>query len=328
VTGRRAPFLFTLDVHSRSDLAAEVTACLDKLANVGIRGTFFVPATLVGETGVTKILKRLVREGHQVGCHGLLHREPENFASDPLEVQIRNVKQAKDMIEAVIDQAVTVFRAPSFVLSAQTMVALDTCGYKADLSVNSQRLSLISSQVGNVQWLTAPRRPYHPSHSNPYVPGDLDLWEIPVTAFGLPFISTMHQALGLRFTRMFARLMIRGARLLNHPIVYMAHPEEFYPSTYVRPRTYHFGRNVSAEALGWRLLVPKRNAGFRIRWLLYECNEDKIYRDTLQMMEFLADRHDVEFMTVDEYRSKLEGSLNGAPLRKVAKRDGVQVTTN
>ena len=174
---RRAPFLFTLDLHERSNLAAEVTACLGKLASVGIRGTFFVPATLITESGVTNTLKRLVREGHQVGCHGLLHREPENFAHDPLEVQIRNVKQAKDMIEAAIGEEITAFRAPSFVLSATTMVALDTCGYKVDLSVNSQRLSLISSQVGNFRWLTAPRRPYHPSRNNPYIRGDLRLWE-------------------------------------------------------------------------------------------------------------------------------------------------------
>ena len=148
-----------------------------------------------------------------------------------------------------------------------------------------------------------------------------------MTACGLPFISTMHQALGLRFTRMFARVMIREARLLKHPIVYMAHPEEFYPSVHVRPRTYHFGNNVEAGALGWRLLVPKRNSGFRIRWLLYECNEQKIYRDTLQITEFLAERHDVDFMTVDEYRSKLKGSLNGPPLCTTPRCDGFQMTT-
>jgi len=309
VSVRRALFLFTLDIHGRSNLVAELAACLDELAHIGIRGTFFLPATLLNESGITAIFKRLVDEGHQLACHGLLHREPENFASDPLEVQIRNLKQAKAMIEAAIDVEVTAFRAPSFILSAETIVALEACGYKADVSVNSQRLSLISSQVGNFRWLTAPRWPYHPSRSNPYARGDLKLWEIPVTAFVLPFISTMHQALGLRFTRLFAGAMIQEAKALNHPIVYMAHPEEFYPSDYVRPRTYHFGRSAETEGLGWRLFVPKGNAGFRIRWLLYERDEHKIHRDTMEVVRFLAKRRDVEFVTVDEYLTRLEGGM-------------------
>jgi hypothetical protein len=305
VSVRRTPFLFTLDVHGRSNLAAEVAVCLKELARIGIRGTFFLPAILLNESGVAEIFKRAVDEGHEVACHGLLHRAPENFATDPIEVQIRNLQQAKAMIEAAIGVEVTAFRAPSFVLSAATMVALEACGYKADLSVNSQRLSLISSQVGNFRWLTAPRRPYHPSRSNPYTRGDLKVWEIPVSAFVLPFMSTMYQALGLQFTRLFAGAMIYEASALNHPIVYMAHPEEFYPSEYVRPKTYHFGSSGQTDGLGWRLFVPKRNAGFRIRWLLYERDELKIYRDTLEVARFLAERHDVEFVTVTEYLSRL-----------------------
>src|SRR5207245_5948962 len=82
----RVPFLLTLDLHTRLELPRELDACLDHLAQADIRATFFTPAVLARNALVKEGLRRCVRDGHQLACHGLLHRAPEDFVHDPLEV--------------------------------------------------------------------------------------------------------------------------------------------------------------------------------------------------------------------------------------------------
>ena len=201
-----------------------------------------------------------------------------------------NLRRAKTMLEDVVAREITAFRAPSFLISANTLLALEHCGFRVDVSVNSRRLPFLSSQVGNFHWLLAPGRPYHPNATNPYRRGDLRIWELPVSGFALPFISTLYQSLGLGFTRAFATLLLAEARLRYKPVVYMGHPEEFYPSRHVRPATYHLGAGAAATLMDWRLFVPVKNAGFRFRWLLYERDEFKIYDRSVKMLRFLASR--------------------------------------
>ena len=308
---RQVPFLFTVDIHNRVGLQDELAACLDQLGRVGIRATFFIPGHLAGMAKFGDALRRLIREGHQLGSHGFLHAPPENFRDDPLDVQIAYLQQAKDAIEAVTGVAVTAFRAPSFIVSATTLRALEHCGYRADLSVNSRRVSLISSQIGNVRWLTAPSRPYHPRHDNPYARGRLDLLEIPHSALGLPFTSTLYQALGLTFARGFATMIIADARFgRDRPVVFMAHPEEFYPSRHLRPAMYHIGRRApSLGRMRWRLFLPQRNGGIRARWLLYDRDEHRIFRNTIKMTKFLVEQRRLLPMTVDQYLAQHDAGV-------------------
>lgn len=305
------PFLLTIDIHGRSDLQDELTACLDELARVGMVATFFIPGYLAGQAALGGTLRRLIRERHHLGSHGLLHSPPENFRDDPLDVQISYLQEAKDRIENATGVSVTAFRAPAFIISATTLRALEHCGYRADLSVNSGRVSLISSQIGNVRWLTAPRRPYHPRHDNPYARGRLDLWEIPQTALVLPFTSTLYQVLGLTFARAFATLIIKQAGFArDRPVVFMAHPEEFYPSRHIRSAMYHFGNTVtSLGPMRWRLFLPERNSGFRVRWLLYERNEHKIFVNTIKMTRFFVEQRALVPMTVDQYLARLDSGM-------------------
>jgi hypothetical protein len=309
-SGRRVPFLFTIDVHRRRNLQEEIRASLDELARANIVATFFLPAELIEECHLGVIIRRIGAAGHQVACHGLLHRAPENFREDPMERQIECLRHAKDLIEQASGREVTAFRAPGFIVSANTMLALEACGYRADLSVNSQRFALLSSQIDNVQWLTATRGPYHPSRGNPYRPGNLDLWEIPLTALGLPFTSTLYQTLGLRFTRAFARAMIAEARFCRErPVVYMAHPEEFHPSEHRRPRTYYLGHDPDPFGFFfWKLVIPLKNEGFRLRYFFYETDEGRIFANTLQFIRFLGEQRGLEFLRVDDYLVRLEAA--------------------
>lgn len=308
--GGLVPFLLTIDSHGRTDLQDELGACLDELARVGMVATFFIPGYLAGRPALRSTLRRLLREGHDIGSHGLLHSSPEDFGMDPIDVQVSYLQEAKDRIEDAAGVSVTAFRAPGFIISATTLRALEQCGYRADLSVNAGRLSLISSQVGNVRWLTAPRCPYHPRHDNPYARGRMALWEIPQTSLVFPFTSTLYHVLGLTFARAFAAVLIKEAALArDRPVVFMAHPEEFYPSRRIRPAMYCFGK--TAASLGfmrWRLFVPHRNSGFRFRWLLYETSEYKMFLNTMGLIKFLSEQRALTPMTVNQYLARLDAA--------------------
>ncbi len=290
------PFLMTLDVHSRKrkfkDLRQRIADSVRVLTNAQIPTTFFVPADLIEECGAD-LLRHIVAEGHQVACHGLLHRPPENFATDPLETQISTLRQAKLLLEEATGTEITTFRAPAFIMSATTLCALEEVGYTADASVNSQRWGVLSSQVSNIGWLTAPRTPYHPSYTDPYRRGTMRLWEVPMTAFVLPYTSLVYQALGVRFMRTFARCLHGEAKYLRKkPVVYMAHPEEFSSSNFVRRR----------PKMRAKLLLPMPTQGIRARRLLLERDEHRIYEMTMEMFTFLMQQRDTfQFLTVDGY---------------------------
>ena len=136
------------------------------------------------------------------------------------------------------------------------------------------------------------------------------MWEIPLTALGLPFMSTLYQTLGVRFTRVFARVMIAEARLRwQRPVVYMSHPEEFYPSEHRRPWMYYLGRDRGPFGLfGWRLLLPQKDLGFPIRFLFYETDERQIFASTQEFVRFLSEQRRLEFLRVDDYLVRLEAA--------------------
>ena len=288
----RAPvFLLTIDIHPRLALREDLSGCLEYLLRHGLRATFFLPAVLVAEYDLAPVLRRAVAEGHQIACHGMLHRPPEDFVADSFETQRRALAQAKTIIEDAVEKGVTAFRAPTFRVSSTTMVALEATGFEVDLSVCPQRLSLISSQPGNLSWLLAPRSPYHPSYRSPFRRGEMRLWELPNSSCVIPFTSLVYQSLGQRAARTLARLFFEEGRRTGRPIVFTCHPEEFVPSDYVRPSV--------PKTLG--AFVPRRSGGLAMRYWFYERDESKIFNGHMAMMRYLEDLPGITYVTVDEW---------------------------
>lgn len=299
-----ASFLLTLDIHPRIDLTEKLLASLDYLQGIGLQGTFFLPAVLISEYRLGPLLRRLVADGHQLGSHGLLHRPPENFMIDSLRRQREALARSKELIEQEVQKQVTAFRAPTFMLSATTMRALEETGYQVDLSVTPQRLGLLSSQPGNLGWLACPRSPYHPSYRTPFRPGTMRLWEIPTSSFVVPFTSLLYQSLGLRVAKGFARGLLAEARWMRRPLVYLGHPEEFVSSTYVRPKI----------PMTLNALVPRRSGGIALRNRLYERDEQKIFESSVSMMGFFCGLDAVRYLTVDQYLERLNSSTDRGEL--------------
>ena len=183
--------LITIDVHPQPAIERCIDAALEELARLGVVATFFVTGA-VGQAFAGAV-RRTVSAGHQVGCHGLLHNsrewnglDAEYYDELPEAEQRRRLGVATAVLEHVTGRKVTAFRAPVFRVSGTTLRLLDELGYTADVSINAQRLDVLSADPFSVRQLLAPRRPYHPSASNAFRRGTLRIWEIPLSAAGVP----------------------------------------------------------------------------------------------------------------------------------------------
>jgi hypothetical protein len=151
----------------------------------------------------------------------------------------------------------------------------------------------------NVGWLRAPRRPYRPSRANPFKRGELPIWEIPVSALVIPFISKVLNALGLRMSKLLFRLLYAESRRTGKPIVYLTHPTEF-----IMTRT----KNKKSRR---RLFTPKvlspnyiRTHGFLLRNLLLRMDGATLFENSRQLFAYMASFSDVEFITAGEYAAR------------------------
>jgi hypothetical protein len=265
---------------------------------MGVKASFFFPAEAA--QAMKETVANLVREGHGVGCHGLTHRN-ESYKSMPPVEQEEKLTRATREIEDVVQERVTFFRAPVFKISGTTIRILQELGYEADLSMNSQRLGVLSSDVWNVSWMVAPRGPYHPDFRRPWRRGQARLWEIPLSCLLFPFMVNTGQALGLAFMKTFFRALCFEARRTQRPIVYMAHPEDLYA----------WRKAPERPVFRWTDLLPSRSHGFRIRQALYETDPAKVARLSQALVDYMRSFNAMRFLTVPQYVDELEKGVSG-----------------
>jgi hypothetical protein len=287
---RKIPFLFTADVHERPNCKDELSICLDNLRQIGLRITFLVPAVLGARPAIASIFRRAIVEGHQVSCHGLRHDDAEDYYTDSFDVQVRTLTEAKHRLADSLSCGITVFRAPAFRISRHTLNILDSLGFLADLSVCSQRAPLLSSQVGNYSLLFAPRLPYHPSPVNPYTKGDLRLLEIPTSAVGLPFMSSVN-GVSVAAMKLMTTALTMEASVVVKPIVYQCHYEDFV----------HYKQEKQPFVFSWKSLIPNERTGIALRWALQETDGDILYCRNREFLRFLRETKSFHFQTVDDY---------------------------
>ncbi|MBN1562390.1 MAG: polysaccharide deacetylase family protein [Anaerolineae bacterium] len=296
------PILITWDVDPSPEvpLAARqrsLDVTLDMCRDLAIPTTFFVTAN--AEQAQPPVLARMQAEGHQIGCHGLTHTDEEEYDRMPAAMQREYIEKATQKLQQGSDTPIRVFRSPRLKTSHTTLSILAEYGYVADSSVCSQRMDLISSNLINRDWLFAPRCPYHPHHENAFKKGDLPLWEVPVSAVAIPFISAFLSVFGLTFMKGVFRLLYAEAQRTGKPIVYLAHPIEF-TAKWMQPLTL---KTLSPAYI--------RTHGLIIRKKLYRLQNDAWLEATRQLFAYMAARPGVQFMTVGAYaESQVERSVS------------------
>lgn len=98
-----------------------------------VRGTFFILGWVAER--YPQLVREIHARGHEIGSHGYWHRRiytqtPDEFRDD--------VQQSKDVIEGIIGQAVTAYRAPCFSITERSLWALEILaelGFTSDSSV-------------------------------------------------------------------------------------------------------------------------------------------------------------------------------------------------
>ena len=297
---KQVPVLITWDVDpdrwATDDLRQQAfSMALDLCEELSVHSTFFITANFVHE--YPDQVARIQALGCEAGCHGLTHTDEEEYDRMPEPMQRSYIEEATEKLEQVVGASIRAFRSPRVKTSSHTLRLLAECGYLADSSVCSQRIDFISSNLINPGWIVAPRRPYHPHRSNVFKRGDLPIWEIPVSAMILPFISGSLNAFGLRFMKAYFRCLYAESRVTGKPIVYLAHPTEFILS-----------RGKMETRLKSFVLKPKyfspryiRTHGFLARNMLRRMDGKGLFDCSREFLAYMASLPGVTFMTVSDY---------------------------
>jgi hypothetical protein len=295
----RVSVLLTCDIHTHTYPQAQVRddllATRAVLQALGLRCTFFFPAR--SAELLWDQVEALQQDGHDMGCHGLTHEPTEDYSRLPLRTQRTFLREATHRLTCLLGERPMSFRAPVFKLSGETIRVLDELGYQADLSVNAQRAGVFGSDLYNLRPLFAHRRPYHPDPQNPFRHGGSSLWEIPTSAWVVPFISNTERAFGLGFIRVFFWFLYCEARLTGKPIVFMFHAEDLNKTRGIE----------SPGRLSWRHFLPTRTYGFEVRYFLLEQRWDHVHRDLVALLRYMQAFPGLQFLTTREYLQILNG---------------------
>ena len=156
----------------------------------GIKATFFCVAEMMEKN--PDIVPMLMADGHEVGCHGWIHDSDKAYDILGLENQVEHLRRAKQIIEKQTGEPLLSFRAPALRVNEHTCKALSEAGYKYDSSVAPQRMDAFMSLGSKKkrQWIRAPREVYRASVDNLARRGESEIVEVPVSAWGAPYIGT------------------------------------------------------------------------------------------------------------------------------------------
>jgi len=295
------PVLITGDVDpTPEETLREKRAAMDitnaLFRRYGIVSTMFFTASVA--KGYCDQIEEWQGLGHEIGCHGLTHDLDEEYSTLPEEKQRQLLTEATRRLTLLTGTPVKSFRGPRVKTSHVTQSILAELGYSADVSVCSQRIDIISSNLINMGWITAPRLPYHPSFQNAFRPGRQDILVVPVSALGVPFISSSLYLFGITFSKILFRLLYLESKKTGKPIVYLFHPQEFGEWT----RDSKKGNTVS----------DIKSRGFYVRRKLKRMkNEADRVRLHDALFQYIQSFDDVKFMTVTEYVAVGNGNMSG-----------------
>jgi peptidoglycan/xylan/chitin deacetylase (PgdA/CDA1 family) len=199
---------------------------LDLYAKYAVKATFFFTAHIAKL--VPEAVKMIVPYGHEVASHGYTHDVKQAFDVLSFEKQKEHLKESKDILEDISGQEVISFRAHAALVNKNITQALIETGFKIDSSISSQRLDMFMSfgALKKMNWLTSPRLPYFTDDHNIFKKGESELFEIPISAMGFPYIGTFMR-ISPNLNRLTRNLLHLETKFNNRPFVFLTHPNEF-----------------------------------------------------------------------------------------------------
>ena len=295
---KKVPVIITGDVdfsdhHSGADKRAILQNLLEITRSMELRCSFLFTAKEAQK--FPDIVHDLSMEGHEIGCHGLTHGDEEEYNNMAPEKQRAYIHEATDIISKIVGTDVVSFRAPRVKVSATMYQTLSEAGYIVDSSVCSQRMDLVSSNLFNMDWLFAPRLPYHPSKRTPYRRGNMALTVVPVSALGFPFISSLLYVVGPKIMKGIFRLFYLESCFTGKPIVYLFHPYDFIPE--IRGAR-NYGKNIKVHGLRFRRYFRRRDPSKR-------------FQDTIELWKYIMSCPGTLCLTLKQYVIRSQEQTKG-----------------
>jgi len=109
------------------------TRLLDRFAEAGARGTFFVLGEVAEQ--YPDLIRKIDAGGHELGVHGYYHRQVFKLTADAFRKEVGDTKK---LVEDLIGKRIFGHRAPAFSIMPQTRWALDVLaeeGFEYDSSI-------------------------------------------------------------------------------------------------------------------------------------------------------------------------------------------------
>jgi len=162
----------------------------------GIKATFFIIGRHL-ETKKNKIiLKKLVREGHELANHSYSHHF--NFSRLSVKARKEEITKCYDIIYDTTGYQAVGFRAPAWDIDSKTLHLLQRLGYKYDSSLfpsyftyiaqlyqifiaKSKTESKSMGKLNNIFNSFTPSGPYNPNSKFIWARGSMKITEIPLT---------------------------------------------------------------------------------------------------------------------------------------------------
>ena len=251
----------------REDMAVRVVqealpAVLSLYKKHGVRATFFCQGSMIEKH--PEIVAMIEKEGHEVACHGWIHESDKAFDVLTYEEQVEHLRKAKKTIDALTKEPIVSFRAPALRVNNDTVRALRETGFTHDSSVASQRLDAFMSlgSKKKLLWIGAPRRVYETSDTLLARKGKSGITEVPVSAYGLPYISTLMR-MSPCLTAITRRLLYWETKRENNKVIcFLFHPAEANQPE----KNIHAVRRAKNIVVHWitgvlRMQLKKRNIG-------------------------------------------------------------------
>jgi peptidoglycan/xylan/chitin deacetylase (PgdA/CDA1 family) len=204
------------------------------------RGTFFVTGRVADRFPET--LKSVEERGHEVGAHGGFYHE-EKIAGLPMEEQKSRILQTKIKIESITGGKVIGYRAPGHRIDKGTIQALEELGFAYDSSV----VPSIGGRVLYKHGILSPDVPYHPRRDNPFLPGNMDILEIPLTPVLINGnLDSLLAYQGEAVTKVELIFAVLKCMIKKKPLVLYLHPGMMtdYPN---EPPNYRYGEYLIGE---------------------------------------------------------------------------------
>lgn len=199
---------------------------LDIYERYGVKATFFFTGHIAKL--YPEVVSMAYSRGHEVGSHGLTHEVGKAFDVLSPEEQLSHLRQSKQILEDIIGEEVISFRAPAARVDKGFSQVLQEAGFKVDSSVCSQRLDMMFSfgSLKKLHWLTAPRKAYFTKTENIFRKGDSQVLEVPVSAWGFPYIGTFMR-IAPALNRLTRHMLYWETCCNGRQFVFLTHPNEF-----------------------------------------------------------------------------------------------------